>query len=298
LLLIGQINKNEFIQNLDQCIEIFRSCQHWNINLYPLTNIFSIELADYIPLIRFISWIDKNEVKSAIESLAKKLELSTFSVDKSILFLQDSYISHMFWLHLGREKYANLLISLENTLIENASTLRVETLATLQISDILACFSDLKELLKKESFNGYFLTDSDIEGRVWSDYSQDAINQLEISCQNSLEHIDGWESCKDSMFYSKQLYSPGERHVLIFIVSFIEIYHNLNVDENSKIMMVFAHKKQVFSYIRTSLGEDVISICFNYVLGTELLVGTILYDAIKKLKILDQELAMEDLDFY
>jgi tetratricopeptide (TPR) repeat protein len=288
LLLLNQINEQDFLQNREQCVEILRSVQHWNIDLYPLTNIHMFPINCYEPLIRYISWVDQDEVTNVIEKLAKQLECDSYSADKSIQFLQNPFVSQMFWNRLGRQKYTNLLMSLESMVCKNFSNIRIETLATLQLDGVLKCFTGLSKLLQEESKSG----------ERFGDATEEAKSQLEVSCRNSMKFIDGWNSYLGDALYTKNGHATGDRHVLIFMASFIEIYNDLNINKNSEIMMGFVNNKQCFSSVRTRLDERVISLLFNFILSGKKFFGTSLYDAIQALITLDQELAMEDLDFY
>ncbi|RBP84718.1 hypothetical protein EBI01_03910 [Marinomonas rhizomae] len=298
LIFLNQINEQDFLQNRDQYIEILRSFQHWNIDLYPLTNIHFFPLDFYGPLIRYISWVNKGEVANVIKKLAKQLECYSHSADKSIMFLQNPFVSQMFWKHLGRKEYTNLLMSLEGMVCKNICNSRIETLATLQLEEILNCFKDLSKLLQEEWFTCHKLLDVS-ENREISGVSSEAVkSQLDVSSHSSLKLIDSWKSYLDDALYTKNVHAPGDRHVLIFMASFIEVYHNLNINENSEIMMLFVNNKQYFSYVRARLDERVISLFFNYILDKKQFFETNLYDATQKLILLDQELAMEDLEFY
>jgi hypothetical protein len=237
-------------------------------------------------------------VANVIEKLAKQLERDSYSADKSIQFLQNPFVSQMFWNHLGRQKYTNLLMSLENMVCKNFSNTRIETLATLQLDELLKCFKDLSKLLQEEWFNHHKLLEVHNSGETFGDTTEEAKNQLEASCRNSLKLIDDWNSYLGDALYSESNQVPGERHVLIFIASFIEIYNDLNINKNSEILMGFVNNKQCFSYVRTRLDERVISLLFDFVLSGKKFFGTSLYDAIQALITLDQELAMEDLDCY
>ncbi|BBL90685.1 hypothetical protein VroAM7_33380 [Vibrio rotiferianus] len=294
LLLLDHITRQDFLQYREECVEIWRSFQRWNAELYPLTSIFSFPLNSYGSLIQFISWIDKDELSVAIEELVKEFGRNIHSARKTIEFLQQPNVSQMFWIHLGRDRYAKLLVSLEESEREHTENSRVEVLSTLQVRDILLCFKNLNELLKQESLQRWKLILGNIDLEEEPRWSQDAIEMFEESCQRALPYLEGWKSLVDSVLSNKCVYGQRRGHVLIFLSSVIEICNDIHIAENVKILKTFAFDKYSFSCVRDSVDERLVSMFFDWISNSPRFEGTQLHDTVQELIDLDYELAMED----
>ena len=72
----------------------------------------------------------------------------------------------------------------------------------------------------------------------------------------------------------------------------------MHIDANTETLMSFAYDKQSFSSVRHCINEHLLSLFFEWILGTSKFEGTKLRETVLTLVNLDGELAMEEDDFF
>jgi tetratricopeptide (TPR) repeat protein len=271
-MLLNEIEMSDFLQNKTILTEVFRSFQHWNRDLNPITNIyFDIPIAIKMKLIIFISWLSEEDIAAGVNELVKNWIRMPISASGNLKLLKSYNISRIFWKQLGKEKFTSLLADLETSERNLNESAKLSTLAGLQLNDVRTCFSIIinkHNILYRENLS---LPLSEQTGTI--ELSSEDHSELEVAIRNSLNSLDGWQDYMDHYLWQTTPYSnefPVELLALVFIAPLIEISNGHFSEHNTIILQEYSEHKHSIKNAIGYFDSNFIEVLIGLILSKQL----------------------------
>ncbi|MDP3837854.1 MAG: hypothetical protein Q8Q54_02920 [Methylococcales bacterium] len=246
-----------------------------------------------LKLTEILSWISIEDCQQFLNEFVHRFEVYKSNAEENIFILSRSNIKHLFWNHLGKEKYLSLYALLESYQDKNRSIDKLESLCSLQWDSLL---SDLDEIIKELRNKRYSFFDNVV-------FNEQEFNEKwRIFMEQSYNKIKDWdEFFTDEIWLGKY---PSHRIsktlLFFFICPLIELHNNKPTDIGIKIISDFANSKELLEIVVSDfsselLDELVTPIIENYPEQTYSWISEVSKTLTMTLEI-KQELEFESLD--
>jgi len=149
LMLIERLNVHDF-QNHQDLINVIRSFQQWNPELYPLTNIGIYDTRNSyfnfkVKIIEVFCWISKEDEERVIDKLISDFKENSYAASENLAILKSSKVSDIFWDYLGADNFKELYEILESFISDKRESEKLDTLSQLRLMDIMSSFYKLNQ---------------------------------------------------------------------------------------------------------------------------------------------------------
>ncbi|MBH0074019.1 hypothetical protein I6F48_00375 [Pseudoalteromonas sp. SWYJ118] len=185
--LINEISFNQFELHKKEMVEIVRSFQRWEPELYPQTNlIHDINNNDKSNLMRILSWISDADIKNALNSYFANILNNSYRAHDDLALLKDGAVQSLYRKHIGKNEYRKTLSTLLKLDIENQE---IDIFNKLSSPHFFEVHSQLTAVIKKleiESRYGKIPPTCYLEDIKLTDEG------VELALAKALKNSDGW----------------------------------------------------------------------------------------------------------
>jgi hypothetical protein len=245
-ILINEISYNHFNINKELFIDIFRSFQSWNKELYPLTNTecFYKSLSLQEKLLVIISWISADDAKLAIEACVRNWTYMPHSATKSLILLKQYSVSQLCWQHLGQDRFNTLFETLESFEVHNMAHEKLSVITRLRLNDLTHVLQPIAQrinILERENSSLNYWDQKKVIELNSSD-----CDELNATVKSSLVYTHNWHEYLENDLWKKSPFShelPRELLTYILLASLIEIANGEITEANINILIGFNEHK-------------------------------------------------------
>ncbi len=228
--LINEISFNQFGRYKSEMVDIVRSFQGWNPELYPQTNlIHDININDKSNLMRVLSWISDADIKNALDTYFADILNNSYRAHEDLALLKDGAVQSLYRKHIGKNEYRKTLSTLLKLDIKNQEIDIFNKLSSPHFFDV---HSQLTAVTKK--FN--------IESRFGENppncYLEDiklTNEEVELALSEALKNSDGWYDYLSEQAWINYPYSTDIHwhfYNLALISTLLELGKAQNIERN------------------------------------------------------------------
>jgi hypothetical protein len=224
--LINEISFNQFERYKSEMVDIVRTFQGWNPELYPLTNlIHDINNNDKSNLMRVLSWISDADIKNALNSYFADSLNNSYRVHENLALLKDGAVQSLYRKYIGKSEYRKSLSTLLKLDIKNQEIDNLNKLSSPHFVDVHSQLTAVKKKFDIESRFGenpptFYLKDMKLTD-----------NEVELALSEALKNSDGWYDYLSEKAWINHPYSL-DIHFYFYGLALISILLELGKAQN------------------------------------------------------------------
>ncbi|GGF67311.1 hypothetical protein [Alteromonas lipolytica] len=226
----NEITYEDFDINKNKVIEIFRSFQRWNIEIYPLTSIFyNVRNRDKANIFKLLSFINEDELKVGFNEYFKAQRFSHYTADEDLSLLKSNIVSYLYCKHIGKKQFFNLSNSLLRLFTTHQEISNLNQVSAVHLGEVNF---ELKGLKKKLNVDFNF-------GNRPPEYCKaDAdLSEFEITASLNRAHkkSNGWNELLESSAWKDNSLSQDigvHFYGLVMLSILLELIHQKRIEDN------------------------------------------------------------------
>lgn len=228
--LINEISFNQFGRHQSEMVDIVRSFQSWEPDLYPQTNlIHDINNNDKSNLMRVLSWISDTDIKNALNSYFTDSLNNSYRAHENLSLLKDGAVQSLYRKHIGKSEYRKSLSTLLKLDIKNQEIDNLNKLSSPHFFEVHSELTAVKKKFDIESRFGenpptYYLEDIKLTDK-----------EVELALSEALRNSDGWHDYLSEQAWANHPYSLAihcDFYGLALISILLELRKSQNVERN------------------------------------------------------------------
>jgi len=228
--LINEISFNQFGRYKSEMVDIVRSFQGWNPELYPQTNlIHDINNNDKSNLMRVLSWISDLDIKNALDTYFADILNNSYRAHEDLALLKDGAVQSLYRKHIGKNEYRKTLSTLLKLDIKNQEIDIFNKLSSPHFVDVHSQLIAVKKKFDIESRYGntpptFYLKDIKLTDK-----------EVELALSEALKNSDGWYDYLSEQAWINHPYSTDihfDFYGLALISILLELGKAQNIERN------------------------------------------------------------------
>ena len=185
--LINEISFNQFGRYKSEMVDIVRSFQGWNPELYPQTNlIHDININDKSNLMRVLSWISDADIKNALDTYFADILNKSYRAHEDLALLKDGAVQSLYRKHIGKNEYRKTLSTLLKLDIKNQEIDIFNKLSSPHFFDVHSQLTAVTKTFNIESRFGENPPNCYLEDIKLTN------EEVELALSEALKNSDGW----------------------------------------------------------------------------------------------------------